>query len=169
MEGKSRTWLGIAAALTLLAGIGTGALLAQDATVKTGDKGTARAGEKRAVVDPAQREARMKLRAERIATFKREFPAAKTSLAAALKGAEESNPGGRAYSVRYGLNQENRLTISVGLVVGDAFGVVVVDPASGRAAPFKRGDGDDDDDEDDDEDDDDDDDEDDEDHDDDDD
>src|SRR5262245_21662594 len=162
---RSMKWLlaVAAAALVAISGFGAGALLAQDGgkvVAKDGgaERGAKVDGAKAKGADEAKAE-RARVRAERLAKFKKDFPAAKVSLAAAVKSVEEANPGARAYSVSYGLSKSGELTLEVGLLVGSAFASAKVDPKTGAPSTVRQGDDDDDDDDGDDDDDDDDDDE----------
>jgi len=77
--------------------------------------------------------------AERMATFKKMLPSAKTSLAAAIEAAEKAAKG-KAFSASFGLDKKGKaLTLSVDLAVADKFVSVKVDPETGVAAAPKAG------------------------------
>ncbi len=75
--------------------------------------------------------------AERIAMFKKTFPTAKVSLAAALATVEKQEAKSKIHSVEYTLTKEGKLTIEVGLLAGDKFAAVYVDPDTGKASAAK--------------------------------
>jgi hypothetical protein len=127
----SRWLIGSVAAVALVgAAAGTRTLLAQDQ-----GKPAAPAA-KPANAKPQDAEARKKAQAERMATFKKLFPAAKTTLAAAVEAAEKKGKG-KAFEVSYGLTKDAKLNMTVGLVVDDKMVYIGVDPQTGAAADPK--------------------------------
>lgn len=81
--------------------------------------------------------AKKKAREERIATFKKLFPTAKTTLAAAVEAAEKKGKG-KAREASYHLTKDGKqLALDVELLVDDKFVEVSVDPMTGVAADPK--------------------------------
>jgi len=73
---------------------------------------------------------------ERMAAFRKLYPSAKTSLAAAIESAEKKSKG-KAYAASYGLSKDKKLTMTVEVTIGDKFMVVPVDPDTGAASDAK--------------------------------
>lgn len=120
----------LAAAALVGAAFGTRALVAQE----QGKQG------KPAAAPPAKGQddaaAKKKAHEERWAQFKKLFPTAKTSLAAAVEAAEKKSKG-KAFEVSYDLTKDGKLDAKVDLIVEDKLVVVSVDPMTGVAADPK--------------------------------
>jgi hypothetical protein len=77
-----------------------------------------------------------KKKEERMAAFKKLFPTAKTTLAAAVEAAEKKAKG-KAFEVSFGLTKDSKLDLNVELLVEDKVVVIGVDPMTGVAADPK--------------------------------
>lgn len=80
--------------------------------------------------------AKKKAHEERIATFKKLVPTAKTTLAAAVEAAEKKSKG-KAFEVSFGLTKDGKLDLNVEVLLEDKFVKVGVDPMTGVAADPK--------------------------------
>jgi hypothetical protein len=128
MTRLSRWLIGSIAAVVLVgAAVGTRALIAQE---------QGKPAAKPAAHKPQDADAKKKAQAERMATFKKLFPGAKTTLAAAVDAAEKKTKG-KAFEVSYGLTKDSKLDLTVGLVADDKMVTIHVDPQTGVAADPK--------------------------------
>jgi len=133
MTCLSRWLIGSVAAVALVgAAAGTRTLLAQD----QGKGKPAAPAAKPQDAKPQDADAKKKAHAERMATFKKLFPTAKTTLAAAVEAAEKKGKG-KAFEVSFGLTKDAKLNLSVELLVDDKIVAVAVDPQTGVAADPK--------------------------------
>lgn len=80
--------------------------------------------------------AKKKAHEERLATFKKLLPTAKTTLAAAVEAAEKKSKG-KAFEVSFGLTKDAKLDLNVEVLVDGNFQKVGVDPMTGVAADPK--------------------------------
>ena len=126
-------WL-IGGAVALCALVGTAVTsqfaLAQEKKGEPAAKGQDDAAKKKAAAD------KKAAHEERMAAFRKLYPTSKTSLAAAIESAEKKSKG-RAYEARFGLSKDKKLTLSVGVTIGDKFMEVAVDPETGTASDAK--------------------------------
>src|SRR5882672_2598235 len=128
MTRFSRWLTGSVAAVALVgAAAGTRTLLAQD---------QGKPAAKPPAAKPQDADAKKKAQAERMATFKKLFPAAKTTLAAAVDAAEKKSKG-KAFEVSFGLTKDAKLNLTVEVVADDKIVHVAVDPQTGVAADPK--------------------------------
>jgi hypothetical protein len=131
MTRFSRLLTGSVAAVALAgAFVGARALVAQDQGKPAAKPAAAPAAK------PQDADAKKKAHAERMATFKKLFPAAKTTLAQAVEAAEKKTKG-KAFEVSFGLTKDSKLNLSVVLVSDEKFVTVGVDPMTGVAAEPK--------------------------------
>jgi uncharacterized membrane protein YkoI len=114
------------------------ASLAKPVSAQDGGKRQQQAGAKREAREQEREQARAaaeaakaKLHAERLASFMKLYPAAKSTLAAAVETAEKQTKG-RAYDVFFRLDTDGNLALSVGVVANDRFYVVPIDPQTGE-------------------------------------
>lgn len=77
--------------------------------------------------------ARAKLKAERLASFVKLYPDAKTTLAAAVETAEKQTKG-KAFDVAFHLDADGNLALSVGVVASERFYLVPINPQTGEAS-----------------------------------
>jgi hypothetical protein len=137
-------WLVGSVAVAALAGaaFGSRTLMAQDGA-KQGKPAAAPAAKGQ---DAADKKKKME---ERIATFKKLFPTAKTTLASGIEAAEKKSKG-KAREASYHLTKDGKaLALDIEVLVDDKFVEVSVDPMTGVAADpkaHKEGEEDDDDD-----------------------
>jgi hypothetical protein len=131
MTCLSRWLIGSVAAVALVgAAVGTRTLIAQD----QGKPGAPAA--KPPAAKPQDADAKKKAHAERMATFKKLLPTAKTTLAAAVEAAEKKSKG-KAFEVSFGLTKDAKLNLTVEAIADDKFVAVAVDPQTGVAADPK--------------------------------
>ncbi len=81
--------------------------------------------------DDAKKPAVKEAHAERLATFKKEFAACKTSLSAAIETAEAATQG-RAHAADIELGRDRKLRLVVGVLAGEKLIEVIVDPDTGK-------------------------------------
>jgi len=116
----------LAAAALTGAAFGTRTLLAQE-------QGKPAAAPAKGQEDAA---AKKKAHEERMATFKKLVPTAKTTLAAAVDAAEKKSKG-KAFEVSFGLTKDSKLDLNVEVLLDGKFVKVGVDPMTGVAAEPK--------------------------------
>lgn len=80
--------------------------------------------------------AKKKAHEERVATFIKLVPTAKTTLAAAVEAAEKKSKG-KAFEVSFGLTKDSKLDLNVEVIADGKIVVVGVDPMTGAAADPK--------------------------------
>ena len=131
MDVRKRWWFGVLAiAIAVMAAFGGATLRAQQEKIVVADGAKAKAVTTDKAKEAAKAEATA-ARATLLAEFRKQFAACPTSLATAIAAAETSSKG-KAHHADVGFNKQHQLQIVVGMVVGEKFVEVAVDPKSGK-------------------------------------